>query len=225
MDFVATQGGVFSNSSPNNYIIHPLLPISPLPLPLPSSSSPSPSSSTSSLSSAPSSAPTPAPSRYENQKRRDWNTFCQYIRNHCKPPLSLSACNGSHVLEFLRYLDQFGKTKIHNQSCPFFGLPNPPSPCPCPLRQAWGSLDALIGRLRAAYEEHGGGNPESNPFAARVVRLFLRDVRDFQSKSRGVSYEKKRKRNVLLQQQKVQQAAHPHHHHHHHHRGYQRTDS
>ncbi|OMP14110.1 hypothetical protein COLO4_00290 [Corchorus olitorius] len=132
------------------------------------------------------------PSRYENQKRRDWNTFCQYLRNH-RPPLSLSMCSGAHVLEFLRYLDQFGKTKVHNQTCPFFGLPNPPAPCPCPLRQAWGSLDALIGRLRAAYEEHGG-RPEGNPFGARAVRIYLREVRDFQAKARGVSYEKKRKR-------------------------------
>ncbi|KAJ4719736.1 Protein LIGHT-DEPENDENT SHORT HYPOCOTYLS like [Melia azedarach] len=141
-------------------------------------------------SSSPSSSSTP--SRYENQKRRDWNTFCQYLRNH-RPPLSLSMCSGAHVLEFLRYLDQFGKTKVHNQTCPFFGLPNPPAPCPCPLRQAWGSLDALIGRLRAAYEEHGG-RPEANPFGARAVRIYLREVRDFQAKARGVSYEKKRKR-------------------------------
>ncbi|KAK7269143.1 hypothetical protein RIF29_21859 [Crotalaria pallida] len=135
---------------------------------------------------------TTPPNRYENQKRRDWNTFCQYLRNH-RPPLSLALCSGAHVLEFLHYLDQFGKTKVHNQNCPFFGLPNPPAPCPCPLRQAWGSLDALIGRLRAAFEENGG-NPESNPFGARAVRIYLRDVRDFQSKARGVSYEKKRKR-------------------------------
>ncbi|KGN60768.1 protein LIGHT-DEPENDENT SHORT HYPOCOTYLS 2 [Cucumis sativus] len=132
------------------------------------------------------------PSRYENQKRRDWNTFCQYLRNH-RPPLALQMCSGAHVLEFLRYLDQFGKTKVHNQTCPFFGLPNPPAPCPCPLRQAWGSLDALIGRLRAAYEENGG-RAEGNPFGARAVRLYLREVRDFQAKARGVSYEKKRKR-------------------------------
>ncbi|KNA13491.1 hypothetical protein SOVF_115690 [Spinacia oleracea] len=131
-------------------------------------------------------------SRYENQKRRDWNTFGQYLRNH-RPPLTLSRCSGAHVLEFLRYLDQFGKTKVHNPGCPFFGHPNPPAPCPCPLRQAWGSLDALIGRLRAAYEENGGP-PESNPFGARAVRLFLRDVRDSQAKARGISYEKKKRK-------------------------------
>ncbi|XP_073152813.1 protein LIGHT-DEPENDENT SHORT HYPOCOTYLS 4-like [Henckelia pumila] len=131
-------------------------------------------------------------SRYENQKRRDWNTFGQYLRNH-RPPLSLSRCSGAHVLEFLRYLDQFGKTKVHTQLCPFFGHPNPPAPCPCPLRQAWGSLDALIGRLRAAYEENGG-KPEANPFGARAVRLYLREVRDSQSKARGISYEKKKRK-------------------------------
>ncbi|XP_059297982.1 protein LIGHT-DEPENDENT SHORT HYPOCOTYLS 4-like [Lycium ferocissimum] len=131
-------------------------------------------------------------SRYENQKRRDWNTFGQYLKNH-RPPLCLSRCSGAHVLEFLRYLDQFGKTKIHTPICPFYGHPNPPAPCPCPLRQAWGSLDALIGRLRAAYEEDGG-KPETNPFGARAVRLYLREVRDLQSKARGVSYEKKKRK-------------------------------
>ncbi|XP_060186382.1 protein LIGHT-DEPENDENT SHORT HYPOCOTYLS 1-like [Lycium barbarum] len=136
----------------------------------------------------------PPLSRYENQKRRDWNTFCQYLRNHYPTPLSLLHCSSVHVLEFLRYLDQFGKTKVHNPNCPFFGVPDPPAPCTCPLRQAWGSLDALIGRLRAAYEEHGG-NSEMNPFGARAVKLFLRDVRNFQSKSRGISYDKKRKRS------------------------------
>ncbi|OMP11105.1 hypothetical protein COLO4_04032 [Corchorus olitorius] len=155
-----------------------------------SSSSPSSSSSSS--------------SRYENQKRRDWNTFGQYLKNH-RPPLSLSRCSGAHVLEFLRYLDQFGKTKVHTPICPFYGHPNPPAPCPCPLRQAWGSLDALIGRLRAAFEENGG-KPEANPFGARAVRLYLREVRDLQSKARGISYEKKkRKRPPPTQQQQHQQ--------------------
>lgn len=134
------------------------------------------------------------PSRYESQKRRDWNTFGQYLKNH-RPPLALSRCSGAHVLEFLRYLDRFGKTKVHLMGCPFFGQPNPPAPCPCPLRQAWGSLDALIGRLRAAFEENGG-LPETNPFGARAVRLYLREVRDSQSKARGIAYEKKKRKKT-----------------------------
>ncbi|URD81211.1 hypothetical protein MUK42_04757 [Musa troglodytarum] len=105
-------------------------------------------------------------SRYESQKRRDWNTFLQYIRNQ-RPPLALAGCGGAHVIEFLRYLDQ----------------------------QAWGSLDALIGRLRAAYEE-SGGKPETNPFAARAVRFYLREVRDSQAKARGIRYEKKKRKRT-----------------------------
>ncbi|KAL8225127.1 hypothetical protein R6Q57_017684 [Mikania cordata] len=132
------------------------------------------------------------PSRYESQKRRDWNTFLQYLSNH-KPPLTLSRCSGAHVIEFLKYLDQFGKTKVHASGCAYYGQPNPPAPCACHLRQAWGSLDALIGRLRAAFEENGG-KPEVNPFGARAVRMYLREVRESQAKARGIPYEKKRKR-------------------------------
>ncbi|KAA8543713.1 hypothetical protein F0562_021541 [Nyssa sinensis] len=123
------------------------------------------------------------PSRYESQKRRDWNTFLQYLKNH-RPPLTLARCSGAHVTEFLKYLDQFGKTKVHAIGCPYFGHPNPPAPCACPLKQAWGSLDALIGRLRAAYEENGG-RPEANPFGAKAVRIYLREVRESQAKARA----------------------------------------
>ncbi|KAL0306580.1 UNVERIFIED_CONTAM: protein LIGHT-DEPENDENT SHORT HYPOCOTYLS 10 [Sesamum radiatum] len=131
-------------------------------------------------------------SRYESQKRRDWNTFGQYLRNQ-RPPVALSQCNYSHVLDFMRYLDQFGKTKVHIQGCVFFGQPEPAGPCTCPLRQAWGSLDALIGRLRAAYEENGGV-PETNPFANGAIRVYLREVRDSQAKARGIPYKKKKRR-------------------------------
>ncbi|KAL3850577.1 hypothetical protein ACJIZ3_012459 [Penstemon smallii] len=136
--------------------------------------------------------PAPPLSRYESQKRRDWNTFLQYLKNH-KPPLSLARCSGAHVIEFLKYLDQFGKTKVHVTDCPYFGQPNPPAPCACPSKQAWGSLDAIIGRLRAAYEENGG-RPESNPFGAKAVRIYLREVKESQAKARGVPYEKKKRK-------------------------------
>ncbi|XP_076927522.1 protein LIGHT-DEPENDENT SHORT HYPOCOTYLS 10-like [Bidens hawaiensis] len=135
--------------------------------------------------------PPQSPSRYESQKRRDWNTFGQYLRNQ-RPPVHMSRCNSNHVLEFLRYLDQFGKTKVHLQGCIFYGQPEPPAPCACPLRQAWGSLDSLIGRLRAAYEENGG-SPESNPFATSVIRVHLREVKECQAKARGIPYKKKQK--------------------------------
>ncbi|XP_075652497.1 uncharacterized protein LOC142622828 [Castanea sativa] len=144
--------------------------------------------------SDPNSSPAPL-SRYESQKRRDWNTFLQYLRNH-RPPLTLAGCRDNHVIDFLRYLDQFGKTKVHTTGCLFFGHPNPPAPCTCPLRQAWGSLDALIGRLRSAYEEHGG-RPESNPFAVGAVRVYLREVREHQANAGGTRRYNKKKGKCL----------------------------
>lgn len=139
----------------------------------------------------------PAPlSRYESQKRRDWNTFGQYLRNQT-PPVSVAQCNFNQVLDFLRYLDQFGKTKVHLHSCVFFGQPDPPAPCTCPLKQAWGSLDALIGRLRAAYEEHGG-SPETNPFGNGAIRLYLREIKECQAKARGIPYKKKKKKRIQI---------------------------
>lgn len=151
----------------------------------------------------------PAPlSRYESQKRRDWNTFGQYLRNQ-RPPVALSQCNSNHVLDFLRYLDQFGKTKVHMQGCVFFGQPEPPGPCTCPLKQAWGSLDALIGRLRAAYEENGG-LPETNPFASGAIRVYLREVRDSQAKARGIPYKKKKKkRNPMKASEEISSSSFP----------------
>ena len=99
------------------------------------------------------------------------------------------------MLEFLRYLDQFGKTKVHLHGCIFFGQPDPPAPCTCPLRQAWGSLDALIGRLRAAYEEDGG-SAETNPFGSGAIRVYLREVKECQAKARGIPYTKKKEEEV-----------------------------
>ena len=81
--------------------------------------------------SDPNSSPAPL-SRYESQKRRDWNTFGQYLRNQ-RPPIAPSGCRDNHVLDFLMYLDQFGKTKVHLTGCPFFGNPEPPGPCAYPL--------------------------------------------------------------------------------------------
>ncbi|XP_019157390.1 PREDICTED: protein LIGHT-DEPENDENT SHORT HYPOCOTYLS 10-like [Ipomoea nil] len=167
----------------------------------------------SSRSTAGDQAPPPPLSRYESQKRRDWNTFGQYLKNQ-RPPVPLSQCNCSHVLEFLRYLDQFGKTKVHLHGCVFFGQPDPPAPCTCPLRQAWGSLDALIGRLRAAYEENGG-SPENNPFGNGAIRVYLREVKECQAKARGIPYKKKKKKRLNPIKGVGGHDHHPHHHQHH----------
>lgn len=51
----------------------------------------------------------------------------------------------------------------------------PSALCPFPLKHAWGNLDAPIGRLRAAYEEHRG-SPDTNPFGNGAIRTYLREL-------------------------------------------------
>ncbi|XP_075499410.1 protein LIGHT-DEPENDENT SHORT HYPOCOTYLS 9-like [Primulina tabacum] len=91
--------------------------------------------------------------------------------------------------------NQFGKTKVHLQGCVFFGRPDPPEPCTCPLRQAWGSLDALIGRLRSGYEKNCG-SPERNPFGNGSIRAYLREVKECQAQARGIVLKKKKRKRV-----------------------------
>ncbi|CAL1402761.1 unnamed protein product [Linum trigynum] len=64
---------------------------------------------------------------------------------------------GAHVLEFLRYLNQLGMSKVHTPICPFYGHPTPPAPCPCPLRQAWCSRHQALpqGGARSPVQNQG----------------------------------------------------------------------
>ncbi|CAI7880667.1 unnamed protein product [Closterium sp. NIES-53] len=129
--------------------------------------------------------------KYDAQKQRDWNNFSQYLARH-QPPVAMIRATPRHVVEYMRYMDQFGRTRVHDLGCPLYGSSSVRESCVCPMKQAWGSLDALIGRLRAAFEENGG-RPETNPFATRMVREYLNGVRVSQGKARGVIYDKRKR--------------------------------
>ncbi|XP_062094668.1 protein LIGHT-DEPENDENT SHORT HYPOCOTYLS 4-like [Humulus lupulus] len=120
---------------------------------------------------------------YELQKQKDWDTFEDYLKSH-HPPLTISQCSVAHVLEFLRYLDQFGETKIHDDTCSFYGQIHPPEPCSCPYKEFWGNLDALVGRLRVAFMERGHAG--INPFGARAVGVYISELRSTQARARGI---------------------------------------
>ena len=134
----------------------------------------------------------PRYNRYEINKRQDWNKFVHYLKNyhhgHGQPPMSVRRCSGSHVLGFLKYLDQFGGTKVHKMSCEYYGQAYSSVACSCPLKEAWTSLQSVVGRLRVAFEEYGG-SPVTNPFGSSVVWLYLEEVKVSQAKARGLSYK------------------------------------
>ncbi|WJX46681.1 hypothetical protein P8452_33455 [Trifolium repens] len=153
------------------------------------------------MSAAVAAAASAAISGYNNSSSSSSNHSDELLTSQrMQVSITPTLSSGANVLEFLRYLDQFGKTKVHSENCAYYGNSHPPGPCPCPLKQAWGSLDALIGRLRAAFEENGGSS-EMNPFGARAVRLYLREVRDAQAKARGIGYEKKKRKKLNQNQQ------------------------
>uniref|UniRef100_A0A0E0AK02 ALOG domain-containing protein n=1 Tax=Oryza glumipatula TaxID=40148 RepID=A0A0E0AK02_9ORYZ len=104
------------------------------------------------------------PSRYESQKRRDWQTFTQYLAAH-RPPLELRRCSGAHVLEFLRYLDRFGKTRVHEPPCPSYGGRSPSAAGP------YCDFGSVLGGAHGAHGGHGGGG--GGFYGAGVYLPFL----------------------------------------------------
>ncbi|WOG89583.1 hypothetical protein DCAR_0208821 [Daucus carota subsp. sativus] len=138
------------------------------------------------------SASPPCNNRYEIYKCQDWNKFLHYLKNYSQgrgqPPLSVRRCSGSHVLGFLKYLDQFGGTKVHKMSCEYYGQAYSSVACSCPLKEAWSSLQGVVGRLRVAFEEYGGSR-ETNPFGSPLVWLYLEEVKVAQAKARGCRNE------------------------------------
>lgn len=57
-------------------------------------------------------------------------------------------------MPFLVWKDRKGKTKVHDTNCQFFARKVLFS-CPCPTRLAYGTVDSLIGKLRAIFNEFG----------------------------------------------------------------------
>jgi hypothetical protein len=92
----------------------------------------------------------------------------------------VSACPAD-ITKFLVDRDARGRTQVHVDGCPFLGL-HKLHECGCPLRLAAGSIDSMIGRLRAHFNSIGRpdswrvGNPSSNPCDSPHVKTYLKGV-------------------------------------------------
>ena len=65
--------------------------------------------------------------------------------------------------------DKSGRTVIHERSCTRVG-------CDCPSRLAAGSVDSLVGKLRAVFNDHGRPH-DANPVAHPRVKAYVKFVR------------------------------------------------
>ena len=123
-------------------------------------------------------------SRYAKQKSAlevELNTFLSSLGT----PKALSTALPADIIAFLVWKDQGGRTVIHTPSCKFAG--NSKYSCgECPKRLAYGTIDSLIGKLRAIFAETGRGTEwhtllgVGNPAADRSVTDYLKAVREEQ---------------------------------------------
>lgn len=101
---------------------------------------------------------------------------------------SLASASPSDILKFLVWKDKFGKTVVHKSECPGLGQRQSTS-CSCPKRLAAGTVDRLVGKIRAIFVQEGLGgewddrlgigNPASHP----SIKNYLKSVKEEQAQA------------------------------------------
>ncbi|KAI8516626.1 hypothetical protein Bbelb_052070 [Branchiostoma belcheri] len=102
------------------------------------------------------------------------------------PPKDLITASPKNVCAFLVWKDKGGKTVVHATDCKNFGNKRK-TDCGCPRRLAAGTVDAMIGQLRAIFNNRGRGGEwndticTGNPAAAPRVKQYLKVVKEEQA--------------------------------------------
>ncbi|XP_019632016.1 PREDICTED: uncharacterized protein LOC109475696 [Branchiostoma belcheri] len=102
------------------------------------------------------------------------------------PPKDLITASPKNVCAFLVWKDKGGKTVVHATDCKNFGNKRK-TDCGCPRRLAAGTVDAMIGQLRAIFNNRGRGGEwndticTGNPAAAPMVKQYLKVVKEEQA--------------------------------------------
>ena len=81
-------------------------------------------------------------------------------------PKCVSSCTSDDIIKFLISLEKSGRTVVHTQLCPRVE-------CNCPSRLAAGSIDSLLGKLGAIFNDIGRlrySNPVAHPLAGGTGR-------------------------------------------------------
>ena len=129
---------------------------------------------------------------YVKQKSALEQEFSIFLHNLATPKFLASALPAD-VIAFLVWKDRGGKTQVHLLECPNYSHQRVgQGVCQCPKRLAFGTVDSLIGKLRAIFVEHGRGFEWQsvlnigNPASDWSVKRYLADVREEQLKARVV---------------------------------------
>ena len=91
----------------------------------------------------------------------------------------------SDIIAFLVWKDRNSKTLVHLYDCVRSVHTTSLQPsCSCPRRLVFGTVDALIGKLRSIFATQGRGSDWQpllglgNPAARRTVKKYLTDVKE-----------------------------------------------
>ena len=124
-------------------------------------------------------------SSYEIQKSRLAEDLCTFLMAHSSlpPPLATAAsidkATPEDIGKFLYFRDSRGRTQIHKSSCPFIGMSGLKD-CGCRVGLAAGTIDSMIGKLRAYFNSRGQTQPyspsssNSNPCDSTFVKDWLK---------------------------------------------------
>ena len=121
-------------------------------------------------------------SNYSRQKNSLEKELASFLSSLSSPKLSFSGMEGP-----------YGKTLVHLRDCVWFvHTPSLQHSCSCPRHLAFGTVDALIGKLRSTFATQGRGSDwqpllgVGSPAACRTVKKYLADVKEEQLTSRIV---------------------------------------
>ena len=128
---------------------------------------------------------------YSKQKDKLQEEFTNFL-SAIPGEKHLLVATAKDVVRFLAWKDKSGRTKVHSPQCRYFSFStgSKQTVCKCPTRLAAGSVDSLIGKLRAIFATAGRGNSWNdvlgvgNPAAHTDVKKYLKAIQEEQAQAR-----------------------------------------
>ena len=109
---------------------------------------------------------------YQRQKSALEKELLDFLAS-LSPPRDVFSCTLDDIIKFLISKDKSGKTVLHSRSCSEVH-------CNCPTHLAAGSVDSLLGKLRAIFNDLGRLR-DSNPVAHARVKEYFKFIREEQA--------------------------------------------
>lgn len=125
---------------------------------------------------------------YEKQKSKleeELRSFLSFLPF----PKTLQSAHPVDVVRFLVWKDNKGRTQVHSDRCIFTGKSGKQQ-CNCPLRLAAGTVDSVVGKLRAIFSAHGRKGAwdsftlRGNPAIHDSVKSYIKSIQQEQAESR-----------------------------------------